>query len=220
MDDRARVRVGADRRLSSGVRFYAELTRDEVRFGGGVDRLTRTEAGVDYRPAAATSFPRNTAALAASVERIAVDGRAGPVLRPRLDVRAFVGVTGRSVVAARLLYEGASGPLPLYEQPLLGGGATLRGWPVGARMGDRLLAGSLELRVPVTSPLSVGSAGLRFFYDRAAVWNAGQSLRGAEFLDGAGVGVFLAPQFFQVHVDVAHDLVGSVRVHVGAGIQF
>jgi len=220
VDDRTRVRVGADRRFSSGVRFHAALTRDEVRFGSGVDRLMRTEVGVDYRPAAATSFPRNTAALAASVERIAVDGGAGPVLRPRLDAQAFVGVTGQSVVAARLLYEGASGPLPLFEQPLLGGGATLRGWPVGTRMGDRLLAGSLELRVPVTSPLSVGSAGLRFFYDRAAVWNAGQSLRGAEFLDGAGVGVFFAPQFFQVHVDVAHDLVGSVRVHVGAGIQF
>ena len=220
VDDRTRVRVGAGRAFANGLRLHAAVTRDDVRFGGGGDRLTRAEAGVAYRSAPASAFPRNEAVVAASVERLAIAGRAAPVMRPRLDAQAFVGVTGQSVVAARLLYEGASGPLPLYEQPLLGGAATLRGWPVGARMGDRLLAGSLEWRLPVTSPLSAGNAGLRFFYDRAAVWNAGHPLSGAEFLDGAGVGLFLGVPFGQVHVDVAHDLVGSVRVHAGAGIRF
>lgn len=220
VDDRTRVRIGTDRAFANGLRLHASLTRDEVRFGGGVDRLTRTEAGVAYRSAPASVFPRNEVVIAATVERLAIAGRATPVMRPRLDTQAFVGVMGQSVVAARLLYEGASGPLPLYEQPLLGGAATLRGWPVGARMGDRLLAGSLEWRLPVTSPLSAGHAGLRFFYDRAAVWNAGHPLSGAEFLDGAGVGLFLGVPFGQVHVDVAHDLVGSVRVHAGAGIRF
>lgn len=220
VDDRTRVRVGADRAFANGLRLHAAVTRDDVRFGGGGNRLTRAEAGVAYRSASASAFPRNEAVVAASVERLAIAGRAAPVMRPRLDAQAFVGVMGQSVVAARLLYEGASGPLPLYEQPLLGGAATLRGWPVGARMGDRLLAGSLEWRLPVTSPLSAGNAGLRFFYDRAAVWNAGHPLSGAEFLDGAGVGLFLGVPFGQVHVDVAHDLVGSVRVHAGAGIRF
>ena len=220
VDDRTGVRVGVDRSLPRGFRLHAALARDEVRFGGAVDRLTRTEAGVAYRSAVASGFPRNEAAVAASFERIASAGRGTSIVRPRLDAKAFVGVTGQSVVAARLLYEGASGRLPLYEQPLLGGGATVRGWPVGARMGDQLLAASLEWRLPMPSPLSSGSAGLRSFYDRATVWDAGRPMRGAEFLDGAGVGLFLAAPLFQVHVDVAHDLVGSVRVHAGAGVRF
>ena len=165
--------------------MHATVAREEVRFASAVERLTRAEAAVTYN-SAVTSFPRDEVALTASVERIALDGDAAPIVRPRIDAQVFVGVIGQSVVAARFRYEGASRGLPLYEQPLLGGGATLRGWPVGVRMGDRLLATSLEWRLPVTSPLSAGNAGLRFFYDRATVWNVGSRLRDATFLDGAG----------------------------------
>ena len=218
-DDRTGVRVGVDRNLPQGFRMHATVAREEVRFASAVERLTRAEAAVTYN-SAVTSFPRDEVALTASVERIALDGDAAPIVRPRIDAQVFVGVIGQSVVAARFRYEGASRGLPLYEQPLLGGGATLRGWPVGVRMGDRLLATSLEWRLPVTSPLSAGNAGLRFFYDRATVWNVGSRLRDATFLDGAGVGLFVTAPLFEVHVDVAHDLRGSVRLHAGVGTRF
>ena len=61
-----------------------------------------------------------------------------------------------------------SGPLPLYEQPLLGGAALLRGSDLGYRSGDNLTAFSAELRVPLTSPLSVGRLGVTGFIDADA----------------------------------------------------
>ena len=219
-DDRTGVRIGIDRNLSRGFRMHATVAREEIRFGSAVERLTRAEAALVYRSAVASSFPRDEVAFTASVERIGLDGAAAPIVRPRIDAQVFVGVVGQSVVAARLQYAGASRGLPLYEQPLLGGGATLRGWPAGVRMGDRLIATSLEWRLPVTSPLSAGNAGLRFFHDRATVWNVGDRLRDATFLDGAGVGLFVTAPLFELHVDVAHDLHGSVRVHAGAGTRF
>ena len=87
------------------------------------------------------------------------------------------GLLERSGVAGRLWFEGASALLPPWERALLGGspaaGGTLRGWPVGAAAGDRLAAASIELRLPLTSLLSEGRIGVRFFYDTAAVllWN-------------------------------------------------
>ena len=219
-DDRTTVRVGVRRLLPRGFRLHADAARDDVRFGGGRDRLTRMAAGVAYGSPAITGVARDEAAVEASVERIAIDGRAAPIVRSRIDARAYIGAVGQSVVAARLQYAGASARLPPYEQPLLGGGATLRGWPVGARMGDRLLAASIELRLPMTSPIVTGDAGVRLFYDRAAVWDAGARVGDADFLDGAGVGLFLAAPMVELHLDVAHDLIGAVRVHAGAGVRF
>ena len=219
-DDRTTVRVGVRRLLPRGFRLHAGAARDDVRFGGGRDRLTRMAAGVAYGSPAITSVARDEAAVEASVERIAIDGRAAPIVRSRIDARAYIGAVGQSVVAARLQYAGASARLPPYEQPLLGGGATLRGWPVGARMGDRLLAASIELRLPMTSPIVTGDAGVRLFYDRAAVWDAGARVGDADFLNGAGVGLFLAAPMVELHLDVAHDLIGAVRVHAGAGVRF
>ena len=219
-DDRTTVRVGVRRLLPRGFRLHADAARDDVRFGGGRDRLTRMAAGVAYGSPAINGVARDEAAVEASVERIAIDGRAASIVRSRIDARTYIGAVGQSVVAARLQYAGASARLPPYEQPLLGGGATLRGWPVGARMGDRLLAASIELRLPMTSPIVTGDAGVRLFYDRAAVWDAGARVGDADFLDGAGVGLFLAAPMVELHLDVAHDLIGAVRVHAGAGVRF
>ena len=218
-DRRSRVWVGADRELRYGLRAAGNVMREEVRFGGRADLLTRLTVGLQYDGVSAGAFPRDDATVSASLERIVVSGQPAAVVRPRVDAQAFKGIGGQAVIAARVLYEGASAGLPPYEQSLLGGG-TLRGWRVGARVGDRLAAASVEIRLPLSSPLSIGNAGFRIFYDTAAAYDAGRSIHDQRFLKGAGGGVFLTVPFGSLHIDVGHDFRGSVRLHAGAGLGF
>ena len=218
-DDRTRVWVGVDRRLSGRVRVLAETGREAVRFGGRDESLTRSVLGIAYGGATG-SFPRDSVQASAALERIDLAGAAAAIVRPHIDVQAFQGVGGQAVLAARVRFAGASHALPRFEQPLLGGGM-LRGWEVGARVDDRILAASLELRLPIGSPLSAGNAGIRIFYDTGAAYGAGQSIYDVRFLKGAGAGLFLlAPLGARVDLDVAHDFAGGVRLHLGAGVRF
>ena len=219
-DDRTRFWVGIGRGLGSRFRVSAETSREEVRFFQHADRLTRSFVRLDYGGASASLFARDDVRASAAIERVAIAGGQGVFLRPRIDAQAFKGVGGQAVLAARVLFEGASAALPPYERLLLGGEGTLRGWRVGSRVGDRLVAASVELRLPVVSPLSMGTAGLRVFYDTAAAYDAGHSLHDQRFLKGAGAGVFLVLPFGSLHVDAGHDLRGSVRLHAGAGVGF
>lgn len=217
-DRRSRVWGGVERRLAFGVRAGAEAAWEEVVFGELTDRLTRVILDLEY-DSLSGMFPRDDVKLHAAVERLSVAGHAAAIFRPRLDAQAFKGVGGQAVLAARVLYEGASAPLPPYERSLLGGLGTLRGWEFGARVGDRLLAASIELRLPLSSPLATGKTGFLLFYDTAAVWNHG-SVRD-QWLKGVGVGVFLdLPVIGGVRFDVGHDLRGGVVVHSVVGFGF
>ena len=217
-DRRSRVWGGVERRLAFGVRAGAEAAWEEVVFGELTDRLTRVILDLEY-DSLSGMFPRDDVKLHAAVERLSVAGHAAAIFRPRLDAQAFKGVGGQAVLAARVLYEGASAPLPPYERSLLGGLGTLRGWEFGARVGDRLLAASIELRLPLSSPLATGKTGFLLFYDTAAVWNHG-SVRD-QWLKGVGVGVFLdLPVIGSVRFDVGHDLHGGVVVHSVVGFGF
>ena len=219
-DRRTRAWVGFDRDLGNGLRAGAEAAWEDVGFVGPADRLTRLTVGLDFDGVSAGAFPRDDVKLRAAVERMGIAGRSGAVIRPRIDAQAFKGVGGQAVLAARFLFEGASAALPPYEKALLGGGGNLRGWRVGAKVGDRLAAASIELRLPLGSPISMGNAGVRFFYDTAAVYDAGRSLSDQRFVKGAGAGVFLTVPFGSLHLDAGHDFRGSVRIHAGAGLGF
>ena len=217
-DRRSRVWGGVERRLAFGVRAGAEAAWEEVVFGELTDRLTRVIVVLEYDSLSGI-FPRDDVKLHAAVERLSVAGHPAAIFRPRVDAQAFKGVGGQAVLAARVLYEGASGALPPYERSLLGGLGTLRGWEFGARVGDRLLAASIELRLPLSSPLATGKTGFLLFYDTAAVWNDG-SVRD-QWLKGVGVGVFLdLPVIGSVRLDVGHDLRGGVVVHSVVGFGF
>lgn len=217
-DRRSRVWGGVERRLAFGVRAGAEAAWEEVVFGELTDRLTRVNIVLEY-DSLSGMFPRDDVKLHAAVERLSVAGHPAAIFRPRVDAQAFKGVGGQAVLAARVLYEGASAPLPPYERSLLGGLGTLRGWEFGARVGDRLLAASIELRLPLSSPLATGKTGFLLFYDTAAVWNAG-SVRD-QWLKGVGAGVFLdLPVIGSVRFDVGHDLRGGVVAHSVVGFGF
>ena len=226
--DRARFAVAARRRLSRGFRMNGEAAWVEARFAGHSDRFVRAAAYLDYGDYRETpaNARRNAVVVRTGIERLAIDGGLESITRPRLDARAYRAVGGQAVLAARLYFAGASAPLPPYERALLGGspaaGGTLRGWRAGAAVGDRIAAASMELRLPITSVLSEGRIGLRFFYDTAAVYDADRPIRNARFREGAGAGVFfLPPRFgFPMSIDVAGDLAGGVRVHATAGFGF
>ncbi len=220
-DRRTRFWAGVGRQLGPGLSLGAEAAREEVRFGAVADRLTRLTVGLEYGGLSPGAFPRDDVQVSAALERLAVAGQPAAVVRPRIDAQAFKGVGGQAVLAARVLFEGASAALPPYERALLGGGGNLRGWRVGSRVGDRLLAASVELRLPMGSPISIGNAGFRVFYDTAAAYDVGQRVRGARFLKGAGGGVFLTvPPFGSVRLDLGHDFRGSLRLHAGASAGF
>ena len=226
--DRARFAVAAQRGLPRGFRLNGEAAWEEVHFAASSDRLVRAAAYLDYGDYRETpaNARRNVVVVRAGIERLAFAGGAGSVMRPRLDARAYAAAGGQAVLAARLFFAGASAPLPPYERALLGGspaaGGTLRGWPAGVAVGDRIAAASIELRLPITSVLSEGRIGLRFFYDTAAAYGADRPIQDAVFRKGAGAGVFfLPPRFgFPMSIDVAGDPEGGGRVHVSAGFGF
>lgn len=226
--DRARVAVAARRGLPRGFRTHGEAAWEEARFAARSDRLVRAAAYLDYGDYRETpaNARRDTVVVRTGIERLAIEGGAGAITRPRLDARVYRAVGGQAVLAARFYFAGASAPLPPYERALLGGspaaGGTLRGWRAGVAVGDRIAAASMELRLPITSVLSEGRIGLRFFYDTAAVYDADRPIRNARFREGAGAGVFfLPPGFgFPMSIDVAGDPDGGVRVHVSAGFGF
>ena len=227
-DDRTRFEVAVGRRLPRGFRVNGATAWEDMRFAARADRLIRSAVHLDYgdyRVTPATAR-RNTVVVRAGIERLAIAGGGGTVIRPRLDARAYAAAGGQAVLAGRLFFEGASASLPPYERALLGGspaaGGTLRGWSAGVAVGDRIAAASIELRLPITSVLSEGRVGLRFFYDTAAVYDAETPIRRASFLEGAGVGVFFLPPGFglPVSVDVAHDFAGGMRIHGSAGFGF
>jgi len=120
----------------------------------------------------------------------------------------------------RALREDASGPLPPYLQSLLGGMANLRGFSAGSAAGDTLVAGSLEIRAPLTSPLNVGKFGVNGFADVGTVYDKGQRLSEQTLRRGFGGGIWFSAAFLRLNLAVAHGIGATTRVHFGAGVSF
>jgi hemolysin activation/secretion protein len=120
----------------------------------------------------------------------------------------------------RAQYDTADAAPPTYEQFLLGG-SDLRGTRAGTFVGDKRLLGSVEMRVPFSSPLSTGRAGFTVFMDAARTTTFGQPLGDAKTYRGAGAGVFMVIPFITLNLSVAHSLDGyGTRVHFSTGFSF
>jgi outer membrane translocation and assembly module TamA len=137
-----------------------------------------------------------------------------------VDLRGFKRLSGQALLASQVYWAVADGALPPYEQPFLGGGKTLRGHAPGELVGDNAAIGSLELRLPLTSSLSLARAGVHFFFDTGAVYDEGGSLRRARFHNGAGFGGFFRIAMIGLRVDLGFNLEGGTRFHVGSGFKF
>ncbi len=131
-------------------------------------------------------------------------------MRLTADARGFVGLFGQTVLALRAQHVRAADPLPLFEQSLLGGDYTLRGFKLGYRTGDRLLAGSAEFRVPLSTPRHVTPAWAWPSSPTPAPSTPPTSARVASWDTGVGAGVFLQGPLVGLRLDVARGL-GSAR---------
>jgi outer membrane protein assembly factor BamA len=218
-DTRREVRVEAERTVTDWLRVGADARLANVRFGETYD--ARHTAGglhavVDTR--IDPSFPRDAVHARFGWERL--DFQAGLADRWLTDVRGYVGIGGSRVLALRGQMARSNAALPLAEQTLLGGSESLRGYPTGYRAGDNLASGTIEVRQPLNSPLSVGRFGVKAFVDAGTVWASGGRLGDQPFDRGLGGGVYFGAGPFVMDLDVAWPEEGKPRAHFGMGVTF
>jgi len=137
-----------------------------------------------------------------------------------MEGRGYLGFIGQSILVVRAIREASDAPLPPYLQPLLGGLENLRGFKAGYAVGDTLVAGSAELRVPLTSPLSIGKFGVNAFIDTGAVYQHGEKLSEQHLERGVGGGIWFVATVIHLNLAVAHGIGASTRVHFGTAVTF
>src|SRR6185436_8796982 len=162
-DQRNRVWARAEEVLGP-VRLGGTVGAQRVSFADIVDRFTSVGGDATLDTRLDPILPRNAVYIQGSIERLKFES--GDTLdRTRIDARGYVGLYGQNVLVARVLREDVNKPAPQYLRSLLGGWSNLRGFEAGFDTGDTLVAGSLEWRTPISSPLSVGKLGLSVFAD-------------------------------------------------------
>jgi outer membrane protein assembly factor BamA len=218
-DDRRRVWVRGERDLGRSLRVGATAAWQHVSFFDASDRFIRTGADVVFDTRIDPMLARNAVYGRAAWDHLAF--RTAPdANRTDLEGRAYVGLLGQSVLVIRGLRQDADRALPPYLSPLLGGTANLRGFKAGSAIGDTLVASSAELRLPVTSPLSVGKLGVSAFVDVGSVYDNGERVRAQHFERGVGGGVWFSAAFVRLNLYIAHGLGGSTRAHFGTTVVF
>jgi outer membrane protein assembly factor BamA len=221
-DTRSELRVRAERAVASWLRVGGGVRRTNVSFGGADDSVVAPGADLLIDTRTDPGFPRNALHLTAGVEQLRFDG-GQHAARWTTDLRGYVGVFGSTVVALRAATSTAGRTLPAYEQALLGGTSTLRGYEFGYRAGDNLAMMSAEVRVPLTSPLIMAKLGIKGFLDVGTVYPHGASLADQVFDRGAGAGVFLSWAIVRMGLDLAWPVGGPTRNprwHFGLGVTF
>ncbi len=218
-DRRTDVSGRVERRVFRNLVLGAGATHTNVTFGGEDDRFWTGGADVTLDTRGDPAFPSDAVLLGAAWNTLRVNQRE-PIGRLRLDGRGYKRVFRQVVAAVRAQYDRADAQLPPYEAWLLGGGSTLRGFPAGSFIGDRRLVGSAEVRVPFSSPLSVGRLGVTVFYDAGIIAPFGTPLGDAPIHRGAGAGLFLLAPLINLNLSVAHGLHDGTRVVFGTGFSF
>ena len=227
-DDRVRVWLRGEREFfgrslrlgtTGGWQHVSFMDLDDrfVQVGGDIIVDTRVDPGL----------PRNAIYGRAAWEHLRFGSGSptdnhttGGANRSDLDGRGYVGLLGQSIFAVRAYRRDSNRPLPPYTRPMLGGVGSVRGFKVGADVGDTLVTGSAELIVPLGPALSIGKIGVSAFADTGTVYDKGERIADQVFKQGYGVGVWMTAAFFRFNVAVAHGKGSSTRVHVGGDITF
>jgi outer membrane protein assembly factor BamA len=220
-DTRREVRARAERTFTSWLRAGGGLRYTNVEFDGLEQNYTVPAVDVTLDTRTDPGFPRNAIHATAMVERLRFD--AGSIARLSTDVRGYVGLFGSSVLALRATNVRVDDPLPAFEQSLLGGAASLRGYDFGYRAGDNLSVVSAEVRVPLTSPLLLAKLGVKGFIDAGTVYPSDAKLSDQRFDRGAGGGVFMSWAVVRLGLDVAWPLSTdsrNPRWHFNLGVTF
>lgn len=218
-DTRREARVEVERKITDWLSLGAGARAANVAFGDLYDaRHTAGGAHVAFDTRIDPSFPRNAVHARVGWERLAF--RTGGASLWRTDVRGYVGVGGSTVLAVRGQLATSNMMLPFAEQSLLGGSGSLRGYATGHRAGDNLAAGTIEIRQPLNSPLSVGRLGVKAFVDVGTAWSAGARMSDQRFERGVGGGVYFGAGPFIMDLDLGWPETRGPRTHVGLGVSF
>ena len=217
-DDRRRLWIRGERGTGP-VRAGGTVGWQRVSFGDDRDdfRSVAIDAALDTR--LNPLLPRNAVYAFASVERLFFDG-GRTIDRVRLDGRGYLGLLGQQVLVLRAVRQDVSEPVPPYLRSLLGGWSSLRGFKAGAFTGDTLVAGSLELRIPLNSPLDAGTVGVSAFVDAGSAYDNGQRLADQRVRTGIGGSAWMAIAAFRMSFSVAHGRGSGTRVNFGGGLTF
>lgn len=216
-------RVGYSARVESAplrwLRFGAGGRTDDVEFAELRDTVSRFGGDVTLDTRVDPAFPRNAVHAVFAIDRLWLN--AGQATQKRADMRGYLGLVGQSVLALRAVSTTSDTVLPPYEQLLLGGAANLRGYDAGYKAGDNLFAVSAEIRLPITSPLSIGRFGVKAFIDSGTTYAVGEKLADQHLVDrGIGGGVYLHLTVVSVSLDIARSRTGDTRYHFGMGVTF
>lgn len=219
LDDDRRTVWGRAERAIGPVRVGAGMRWDRVSFQSLDDDLRSSGVDVTFDTRVDPAFPRDAVYASAAWTRLDLSSRE-PIYRLKTEARGYLGLVGQSVLVLRVLRDGADGPLPPYLQPLLGGWSSLRGFEAGTFVGDTLVAGSVELRLPFSSPLRVAKTGLSVFMDAGKAYSRPVVFRDVSAHEGAGIAAWITVAAFRLEIAVAHGSRASTRVNFLGGVGF
>jgi outer membrane protein assembly factor BamA len=165
------------------------------------------------------SMPHNAIFVRATVERLHFSA-SNAAVRTGIDANGYLGVYRGIVLALRAVREDFSRPAPAFYKSMLGGSRNLRGFRAGYAVGDTLVAGSTELRIPTTSPLRMARFGISVFADAGTTYDARERFDDRKLEKGVGAGVWATAPLFRFSVEVARGIGSGVRAHIGAGLTF
>ena len=211
--------AGLSYEIARPLRATARGGVTDVSFGDGDDRFPWVSGELTFDTRIDPNLPRQAVYASVRAEHLAFD-RYEPANRFRTDLRGYLGLIGQSVLAVRGLHVMSDTALPPFERALIGGASTVRGSEFGYGTGDNLAVGSVEVRVPLSSPLSIGRLGVSVFGDVGAAYDRGTSLQDADYRWGYGAGAFFSATVFRFNLDVATDGKGGARVHAASGFRF
>jgi outer membrane protein assembly factor BamA len=219
-DDRTRVWARGEHQFTDSLRAGAVVGWERVDFLDENDRFVRVGVDVTFDTRLDAFLARNAVYARAAWERLGfIDGRAA-THRLNFEAQGHIGLVGPSVLVLRAQRSDANNPLPLAMQPLLGGMNTLRGFGAGSAVDDTLVAASVEVRVPLTSPLNFGRIGVSAFMDAGTVYPEGAHFSSQRLAKGVGGSVWILASVFRANLAVARGIGGSTRVHFAAGLPF
>lgn len=164
-------------------------------------------------------MPHNAVFVRSAIEQLHFEASDAAV-KTEIDANGYLGVYRGIVLALRATREDFSRPAPPYYKSLLGGSRNLRGFRAGRAVGDTLVAASVELRIPATSPLRMARFGYSVFMDAGTTYDKGQRFNDQRLEKGVGAGVWATAPLFRISVAVARGIGSGTRVHVGAGLTF
>lgn len=217
-DTRRRVWATVERPVGP-VRLDAGTGWQHVSFAGAEDDLTTVTTGATLDTRLSKLLPRNSVYLNAEWTRVSV-ASGGVANRTHLEAQGALGLIGQMVAEVRLLRDDSDRPLPRYLKPLLGGWTNLRGFEAGSFAGDTLAAGSLELRVPVSSPLQVARVGVSVFVDTGKSYDKGTRFGDVPYRTGVGGGLWFTAAVFHMGLAAAHGVGAGTRVNFDVGLEF